>query len=335
MEAVRVILRCKNEEEGFGEAPASALITGETLPSIEEAITAYIGPAIVGRCVDGDLGSIIQSSIQGNSSAKAAVEMAWQDLRAQKSNIPLYRLLTENDSDVKRTLANDITISAGKLECMTFAAISAIEAGFSMLKIKTGSDPVTDSQNLISLYNNIKNGFDPKNKIRVDANQGWSPRQAIGIIRALEDAGIPIDLVEQPVPAWDLDGLLEVSSSTSLPIAADESVFSPQDALLCIQKRAAQIINIKLMKSGGIGPALDICGLCRVYGLECMIGCMMEGQLSTAAAAHLAASQPIITRVDLDSPLLCADGFYSGGPAFCGPDIKLSDCPGIGTRPIL
>ncbi|MCL2420501.1 MAG: dipeptide epimerase [Defluviitaleaceae bacterium] len=337
VEAVRVILQDKDGAVGYGEAPATALITGETVASIEAAIQAHIKPAILNQSAEADIGKRIQTAIVGNTSAKAAVEMAWQDLCAQKANAPLCKLLGDG-KNIKNILTNDITISVGTLEDMTSHALEAIAGGFCMLKIKSGADPTHDAQRIIALWRNIDSGgrqvSAPAVLLRIDANQGWSPRQAVQIIRKLEDADIPIDLIEQPVPAWDIEGLAMVSKHVSLPIAADESVFSPRDALKCIQMRAASIINIKLMKTGGLGPALEICELCRTNGLKCMIGCMMEGEIGAAAAAHLAASQPVITRVDLDSPLLIKPGYYAEGPQFSGPVITLSGGPGIGTRPI-
>ena len=333
VEAVRVILCDKDGVTGYGEAPASALVTGETSASIEEAIRVYIKPSIIGQPLDSDIGHLIQTSLHGNTSAKAAVEMAWQDLRAQKLKTPLYKLLGGH----KNILANDITISIGALDRMTQNALNAIADGFSILKIKAGSNPETDAEQIKRLWNNIKMQTNQQAlpiAFRIDANQGWDPRQAIRIIQVWEAEGVPIDLIEQPVPAWDIEGLAMVQSHTGLLIAADESVFSPRDVLRCIQQRAVSVINIKLMKTGGIGSALDICALCRTYGLECMIGCMMESEISAAAAAHLAAAQSVVTRVDIDSPLLCSHGYYKGGPEFCGPAITLSDSPGIGTRPI-
>ncbi|MCL2400217.1 MAG: dipeptide epimerase [Defluviitaleaceae bacterium] len=331
VESVQITLTSSDGVLGYGEAPATAAITGETIPSIKEAVEGYICPAIMGQAVEFDCGQIIQKAIYGNTSAKAAVEMAWQDLRAKKMNIPLYQLLGKH----QKKLSNDITISAGDLDVMTKHAIAAIADGFSVLKLKVGVFPATDAQTIIRFWYNLKESAHPKSeiKLRIDANQGWSTRQAISIIRTWEDNNIPIDLIEQPTPAWDLDGLAKVQSHTHFPIAADESVFSPIEALRCIQSRAASVINIKLMKTGGISSALDICTLCRIYGVECMIGCMMEGQIGAAAAAHLATSQSIVTRIDIDSPLLCTPGFYTEGPTFCGSDILMSNCPGIGTMP--
>lgn len=328
MEAVQVLLRCTEGCLGYGEAPSSALITGDTLPSIEEAINGYIAPALLGRSLDEDLGSLIDAAIRGNTSAKAAVEIALMDLQARRLSVPLYEMLGANRKS-KKPLTTDMTISLGPTEVMIKDALAAIAGGFSVLKIKTGARPDSDAEQLIKLWHGLA-GQDIL--LRVDANQGWSPDEAIAIIHAWEDAGIPIDIIEQPVPAWDIEGLAKVSAHSRLPIAADEAVFSPRDALRVIESRAAGVINIKLMKSGGIGPALEICELCRIHGLECMIGCMLEGEISAAAAAHLAASSPIITRLDIDSPLMYQSSEYMGGTAFEGPNIILNDSPGLGVQ---
>ena len=176
----------------------------------------------------------------------------------------------------------------------------------------------------------IREAVGPNVKLRVDANQGWEAREAVRIIRAMEDKGLDLDLVEQPVPAADLDGLEFVTRSVSTPILADEAVFSERDAAEIIRRGAANLINIKLMKTGGIWGALKICRLAEENGVECMIGCMLESRLSVAAAAHLAAGQKIITRADLDGPSLCAIDPYSGGPAFDGPAIAMRGDFGVG-----
>ena len=125
------------------------------------------------------------------------------------------------------------------------------------------------------------------------------------------------------------------SKKVETPILADESVFSPADALKIIQTRAADLINIKLMKTGGIYQALKICSLAEMYGTQCMIGCMLESKLAVSAAAHLAAGKSVITRLDLDGPALCASDPYEGGPEFDGPWIRMNDQPGIGIQKII
>ena len=139
-----------------------------------------------------------------------------------------------------------------------------------------------------------------------------------------------MDLVEQPTNAHDFEGLKYVTSQVHTPILADESVFSMEDAVHLIQERAADLINIKLMKTGGIYQALKICGIAENYGVECMIGCMLESKIAVSAAAHLAAGKGIITRADLDGPSLCREDPYTGGPVYEGNWILMNETPGLG-----
>ena len=178
----------------------------------------------------------------------------------------------------------------------------------------------------------IREAVGPNVQLRVDANQGWEAKEAVRIIRAMEDRGLCLDLVEQPVPALDTDGLEHVTRNVETPILADEAVFSPRDAKNIIRRGAADLINIKLMKTGGIWNALQICRMAEESGVECMLGCMLESRLSVAAAAHLAAGQKIITRADLDGPSLCAIDPYEGGPEFDGATIRMTEDAGVGVR---
>ena len=142
--------------------------------------------------------------------------------------------------------------------------------------------------------------------------------------------GMEMDLVEQPVNAHDFDGMKFVTANVATPVLADESVFSPEDAVRIIQNRAADLFNIKLMKTGGIYEALKICAIAESYGVECMIGCMLESKIAVSAAAHLAAGKGIITRADLDGPSLCSVDPYTGGPVYEGAMIRMNENDGIG-----
>src|SRR5699024_2266314 len=112
----------------------------------------------------------------------------------------------------------------------------------------------------------------------------------------MEDLGLNIELVEQPVYAKDIKGLKFVTDNVSIPVLADESVFSLEDAINIIENRAADMVNIKLMKTGGIYNALKICNIAEVYGIECMLGCMMESKIGLTAASHLAGGKKVITK---------------------------------------
>ena len=322
--AVRVI--GENGLIGYGEAPATAVITGETLGSIECAVRDFIAPAITGMDLM-DLDAVmdtLQRCMVHNTSAKAAVDMALLDLWAKALGAPLWRLL----GGARSGFETDLTISVNGVDEMVRDSMEAVACGFHILKVKVGRDGSGDVERLAA----IRAAVGPDITLRVDANQGWSPRQAVRIIGGMEDAGVDAELVEQPVPAADFDGMKYVTANVQTPILADESVFSPADAIRVLEQRAADYINIKLMKTGGIWPALRLCAAAESLGARCMIGCMLESQIAVAAAAHLAAARGVITMADLDGPSLCDCEPFPGGPMFDGPRITMTETPGIGVQ---
>ncbi|WP_313584320.1 dipeptide epimerase [Lacrimispora sp.] len=311
-------------ETGFGEAPPTAVITGDTHGSILSAIEEFIAPAIIGMEIENLDGIMkkLHGCILKNSSAKAAVDMAVYDLFAKSCRKPLYKILGGGCKEIE----TDLTISVNGVEEMVADSLKAVSQGFRILKIKVGKESKMDVERIRA----IRQAAGPDIKLRIDANQGWSAKEAVKIIRTLEDMGIVMDLVEQPVNAHDFEGMKFVTSQVYTPILADESVFSPEDAIRIIRERAADLINIKLMKTGGIHEALKICAIAESYGMECMIGCMLESKIAVSAAAHLAAGRGIITRADLDGPSLCREDPYIGGPVFGGPRIVMNEDPGMG-----
>ena len=168
----------------------------------------------------------------------------------------------------------------------------------------------------------------------IGANQAWTPKQAVKILNAMQHQGLGIELVEQPVKAHNFEGLKYVTERSYVPVLADESVFSPEDAMTIMQMGAADLINIKLMKCGGLYNALKIVSAAEVFGVECMIGCMLETKISVNAAVHLACAKNIITKVDLDGPVLCSEDPILGGAVFNEKIITVSDAPGLGIRGI-
>lgn len=309
---------------GFGEAPPTAVITGDTKGSIRCAIEEFIAPSLVGMDIENLDGIMarLHNCILKNTSAKAAVDMAIYDLYARHLGQPLYKVLGGRKSQFE----TDITISVNPIDEMVSDSLKAVADGFGILKVKVGKEGLKD----VARIEAIRQAVGPDVILRVDANQGWTPKDAVRIIRAMEDRGLNIDLVEQPVHAHDFAGMQFVTGQVATPILADESVFSAEDAIKLIQGRAADLINIKLMKTGGIYQAQKICSIAEMYGVECMIGCMLESKISVSAAAHLAAAKGIITRADLDGPALCQIDPYEGGPVFDGPWIRMNETPGLG-----
>ena len=325
VEDVVVLIRTDSGHTGYGEAPATAVITGDTHGSIIEAIDRFIKPRLLGQNV-ANLNrncALVQSAMERNTSAKAAVEIALYDLWAQLHHAPLYQMLGGGDP----VITTDITISVDYIDKMVADSLSAIDRGFESLKIKVGKDIGLDVERVKAIHAAVQG----RALLRLDANQGWTAKQAVQAMRTLEEAGVVLELLEQPVKAADISGLKYVTDRVNTPVMADESVFNPGQVFDLIQQRAADIINIKLMKTGGLSNAIRIADIAAIYGVPCMIGCMIESSISVAAAVHLAvAKSDVITKVDLDGPSLGRFNPVTGGVHFNESEITISDAPGLG-----
>ena len=332
VEAIEDIIVCVHTDTGhigYGEAPATAVITGDTHGSMIEAIRKFIAPRLIGQEIANlnHITQLIQTALEKNTSAKAAVEIAVYDLFGQLYGVPLYKMLGGGDP----VITTDITISVDYIEKMVADSLSAVDRGFESLKIKVGKDIGVDIERVKAIYAAVEG----RALLRLDANQGWTAKQAVHAINMLEDAGVRLELVEQPVKAQDLDGMKYVTERVHTPIMADESVFGPKEVIDLIRMRAADIINIKLMKTGGLSNAIRIADIAALYEVECMIGCMLESSISVAAAVHLAvAKSNAITKVDLDGPSLSAFNPVDGGVIFNESEISVTDAPGLGIREI-
>ena len=329
VEDVVVMVHTDTGHIGYGSAPATAVITGDTHGSIMDAVRYYIAPRVIGQEI-ADLNRItqlVQSAMEKNTSAKAAVEIAVYDLWGQLYGAPLYQLLGGGDP----VITTDITISVDYIDKMVADSMAAVERGFESLKIKVGKDIGVDIERTKAIHAAVEG----RALLRLDANQGWTPKQAVYALQTLEDAGVKLELVEQPVKAHDLEGLRYVTERVHTPVMADESVFGPMEVIELIRMRAADIVNIKLMKTGGISNAVRIADICGLYGVDCMIGCMLESSIGVAAAVHLAvAKSDVISKVDLDGPSLCMFDPVAGGVIFNESEISVTNAPGLGIRGI-
>ncbi len=309
---------------GYGEAPPTGAITGDTTGAIVGALRDHIIPNLVGQEIDEfePLMKRLQKSVVHNTSAKAAADIALYDLYGQMLGAPVYKLLGAS----RKQITTDITISVNPPEEMARDALVALERGYDTLKIKVGIDPTLDVARLAA----VRNAVGPYIRLRIDANQAWTPKQAVKLLNQMQDRGLDIELVEQPVAGRDFEGLKYVTERSYVPVMADESVFSAEDAMKIMQMGAADLVNIKLMKCGGLYNALKIASAAEVYGVECMIGCMLEAKVSVNAAVHLACAKSVITKVDLDGPVLCSEDPIDGGSVFNEKIITVSDAPGLG-----
>ena len=326
VEDIIVEIKTDTGNIGYGEAAPTGVITGDTTKAIIGAIEDHIKKNLIGMYIENMEAILVKlnSCVLKNSSAKAAVDMAIYDLYGQLYNAPVYKLL----GGYKKEITTDITISVNEPEEMVKDSIDAINRGYDTLKIKVGKDSHKDIDRIKAIRKAI--GYDVN--LRIDANQAWKPKEAVKILSNMENEGLNIEFVEQPVLAQDIEGLKFVTDNVSMPVLADESIFSPRDALEILKNRAADLINIKLMKTGGIYNALKICSLAEIYGVECMIGCMLEAKVSVNAAVHLACAKSIITKIDLDGPVLCREDPINGGAVFNERKISVSDKAGFGVN---
>ena len=308
---------------GQGSAAETVAVTGEDAASILAALDGPLGAALRGaRGTIGELSARIAGAMPGATSAKAALEVALHDAWARAAGRPLVELL---GGSAEATMRNDMTVSLEEPETMAQRAREAVAAGHEILKIKLGHDIAEDRERLAAVVEAA-----PSARLRLDANQGWLPDQAVEIITGFEKDGLPVELVEQPVEAGDVEGLARVTAAVSVPIMADEAVWSAADAHRLIEARACDLLNIKLAKTGGLRGAIEVAEAARRAGIDCMLGAMMEPRISITAAAHLALAHPAITMIDLDPPAWFASALPRGGIVQEHGVLRLAGGPGLG-----
>ena len=293
VEFVRVRMECENGLVGIGEAPATKAITNEDIYDIMSSVWK-VEDSLIAQNLEESL-SILHSNCEIGSSAKASLDMAIVSLLAQQKNQKLYEYFGAK-KPVK--LKTDITISYKKVHEMVEDSRVAISNGMDILKVKLADD----IKHAIDATRSIATIF-PDAKLIIDANQAWSVEDSFKYIDSVAD--IKVELIEQPVIAKDIAGLKTITEKSHIPILADETVFTLEDAKKVIESKSADMINIKLMKCGGLTKAVEILEYAKEQGVKCMLGSMLEGPYSIDAALHLAmAYTDVIKYIDLDSPLL-------------------------------
>jgi L-alanine-DL-glutamate epimerase-like enolase superfamily enzyme len=311
-----VVVRVADDDgnEGVGGAGPSSHY-GETADTVEAVL-----PRLLAVVEDvGDPHAIqrierrLREAVERNPAARCAVSVALHDLVAKRVGLPLYR---HWGLDPEETVSTTYTIGIDDPETMADKTRTARERGHDLLKVKLGTD-----RDLAMLE--AVRAAHPEATIRVDANEAWSPREAVRKIEAI--AEYDVEFVEQPVPADDPGGLRFVRERSPLPIAADESCVTLADVPRIAGR--VDVANLKLMKCGGLREAKRMIHAARAHGLEVMLGCMTESNASIAAACHLA---PLLDYADLDGSLLLAEDPYEGVP-LPGGRIALEEVERAGT----
>ena len=275
----------------YGETTATvAALLPDLLDVVETVGDVYARREVADRMLD---------VARNNPAARAAVDIALWDLAGKLLEQPVYRLLGLT-AGCETHPPTSFTIGLDETATMAERAREAFEAGYSTLKVKLGTDRD------LEIVDAIRSAA-PKATIRVDANEAWRPKEAIRNCRALDSLGV--EFVEQPVPATHTRGLEQVYKRSPLPIAVDESCLTAGDVPTVADR--CDIVNLKLMKTGGITPAIDLIATARAHGLAVMCGCMLETNAAIAGAAQLLS---LLDYADLDGSLLLENDPYTGVP---------------------
>ncbi|GAA2378995.1 dipeptide epimerase [Dactylosporangium salmoneum] len=316
---------------GLGEAPQVWKVTGDSVAGARACVEEILAPLLVGRDADDVAGNAraVAAAVVRNTGARAAADVALHDLAARRLGVPLVRLL----GGTRLRVPTDVTLPAGDADALHAAAAARVAEGFRVLKVKVGKSGPGERDAAaadIERIRRIRAAAGPEARIRLDANQGWTPREAVRAIRGMQDAGLDIELVEQPVPMHDLEGLAWVSDRVDVPILADEAVFGVRDLVEVIRRRAADMVNVKLAKCGGLGPARTLFDLAAAHDIGTMVGSMMETQVGVGAAASLVAAYGTTVVSDLDAAWWLASTPLTGGLRYDGAEVVLPDEPGLG-----
>ncbi len=295
--------------EGWGEADPSAFY-GETTDTVVAAL-GRLAP-ILAECDPWDLEGTeakLLLSLKGNGAARVAVSAALHDLAGKRLGVPLWKMW---GLDPAKAPVSSFTIGIDTPSVIRAKVREAAE--YPVLKIKVGT---SDDRAILGAVR-----AETDKPIRVDANCGWTAKQAVAALPMLEEFGV--ELIEQPLPPDDLEGLKLVRQASRMPVIADESCRTAAD----IPRLAGVVdgINIKLAKCGSLREALRMIAVARAHHMSVMVGCMIESSLGITAAAHFT---PLLDIVDLDgAALLKNDPFV--GAAIPGGKMVLPDGPGLG-----
>ena len=307
---------------GYGEAVADEHVTGETWESTYSLLKNTLAPLLIGHDPEEfeRIHERMNKAVYGAPAAKAAIDIACHDLTAKKLGVPVYQLIGGRFHD-RFPITHVLSIQEPAI--MAEEAVRKVAEGYRSFKMKVGKDVLQDLERIRTVRNAVGAGI----AIRVDVNQGWvNSSNALKALASLEE--LNIDWLEQPVIADDLDGLAELKKKARIPIMVDEGLKGMKEMKEVILKQAADKANIKLMKCGGILPAVKLANQAEMAGIECQIGSMVESSIGSAAGFHVAFSKKIITSVELTGPLKFSKDI--GNLHYDVPFIQLNGKSGLG-----
>jgi L-alanine-DL-glutamate epimerase-like enolase superfamily enzyme len=307
---------------GWGCAAPDLAVTGETGDSVLTNYHDILAPVLQGcdptqydRTIDE-----LKAQMPGNPAALAMIDMALHDIMAKKAGVPLYKLL----GGTRDSIPTSVTIGILTIDQTVEKALDLIGQGFRMLKIKGGSAVTEDIEKLIK----VREAVGREIELRYDANQGYSVEEALQFMRSTEPVGIAF--LEQPTDKNNDESMKQVCQQAPIPIMADESLMTLKDMIRLSAGGYSDLINIKLMKVGGITEALRINSAATAGGIEGMVGCMDESALGISAGLHFALSQPNIIYADLDGHLDLVEDPFPGALRLDKGILYPLEKPGLG-----
>jgi len=318
-----VRIRLENGMIGLGCAAPDDQVTGETAETVERTLRERFCPLLAGRDPRRieEIWHELRALAPLEPTALAAVDIALYDLFGQFLGMPLVDLFGRARNSIPTTM----TLSIEPLAKNLLRTREFIDAGFQAIKIKCGADVDED----IARIRAIRSAAGPEVVLTLDANQGYDVPQTLRVLNTVADCAIAF--IEQPVPARDLAALAELCSSSPVPVMADESILNAEDIL----RTPAPLVNLKLMKTGGITGALKCNAVAEARGIGVMFGCMDESRVSMAAAAHLALGLRNVAWADLDGHIDILDDVVDGGILIENGMVRVSERPGLGVGPYL
>ncbi len=289
---VFIHIETRQGQVAWGCAAFDPAITGETLEDVVRACRACADRArdLNPLNIEYALGELSQLT-EPTPSVLCAFDIAFHDLLGLAAGMPLYRLL----GGYRRRIQTSVTISIAPLKETVKLALDRARQGFRILKIKGGLDPEEDVRRVRAIHEAL-----PYFTLRLDADQGYTVQQALDVARVLEGK---LEMLEQPTPADDLDGLRQVTKHSQVPILADQSVVGPASALEVAARQAADGLSVKLATCGGLRCARQVDTIARAAQMVTMVSCVNEPALLTAAGLSLALSSPNVRYGDLDGHL--------------------------------
>ena len=311
-----------NGRRGFGCAAPDAAVTSETESGVLKAANDVIGPILKGRDAlqMTEIMETLRSALTSQPSALAMADMALYDLLGKTSGLPLYQML----GGYRHGILTSATIGILPTEQTLAKAADYLRQGFKALKIKGGLDVEADIERLCKLRQRVG----PAIHLRFDANQGYTAEQALRLVQGTRQ--VELELLEQPTPRRDLHLLGRVTRQSEIPVMADESLVSLKDVFRLASDALVDMVNIKLMKTGGIASALQVNAVANAAQINAMVGCMDESALGIAAGLHFALSQPNVTHADLDGHLDLIDDPASGAVVLREGVLYPTGNPGLG-----